>query len=305
MAGVSDMVFRGLCFEHGCDFACSEMISAKGLILSGGKSETVQALFELRPGENTGAQLFGTEPDIMAQAAARLSALGFKYIDINMGCPVRKVTANGEGSALMRTPELAAAIVRAVSQAIALPLTVKMRAGWDENHINAPEFAALMERSGADAICVHGRTREQFYSGTADYGVIREVKRAVSVPVTGNGDVTDGASARRMLDETGCDAIAVGRGAQGDPFIFEKIKCALAGRDYAPPSPSDILRTIELHYARLADWRGESVAVREMRKHIAWYLHGLPGSARIKNELLTAPSRDAVFALLEPYLLNL
>ena len=216
-----------------------------------------------------------------------------------------KITGNGEGSALMRTPNLAAEIVRQTAQAISIPLTVKMRAGWDDDSVNAVELAQMLEASGAAAICVHGRTREQYYSGQADWGVIARVKQAISIPVIGNGDVISPETARQMLDETGCDAIMIGRGAQGDPFLFDRIRAALMGGDVPAPTPHERLEMMRRHSDMLAAWRGEAIAVREMRKHIAWYLHGLRGSAQIRAQLLTLTDPYEVDRRLEEYIESL
>lgn len=306
MAGVTDMAFRLICREMGADFAVSEMISAKGFLLNRKPNENVRALHAFAPWETLGIQLFGSEPELMAEAARRFAARGCAFIDINMGCPMPKITGNGEGSALMRTPHLAGEIVRAVSEAIDIPLTVKMRAGWDEDSINAVELAQICEQSGADALCVHGRTREQYYSGRADWGVIAAVRRAVSIPVIGNGDVRAPEDAARMIEETGCDSVAIGRGAQGNPFVFAQVRAALEGEPVPQaPSPRDVLEALRRHADMLGAWRGQAVAVRELRKHIAWYLHGLPGSARVRAELLQLSDPLEVDARLEEYILSL
>lgn len=302
MAGVTDLPYRLLCHEMGADFAVSEMISAKGFLLNRKPNDSVRALYSVSPNETTGIQLFGSEPELIAQAASDFEKKGCAFIDINMGCPMPKITGNGEGSALMRTPHLAAEIVRQAAEAIDIPLTVKMRAGWDNDSINAVELVQMLEESGASAICVHGRTREQYYSGRADWNIIAQVKCAVSIPVIGNGDVTCPDDARRMLNETGCDAIMIGRGAQGNPFLFGQIHAVLSGGETAPLTPMQRLETMRRHSDMLTAWRGEAVAVREMRKHIAWYLHGLRGSAQMRSELLTLLDPNEVDKKLEKYI---
>lgn len=305
MAGVTDLPYRMLCREMGADFAVSEMISAKGFLLNRKPNDNVRALYAVAPCETVGIQLFGSEPELIAQAAQAFEKRGCAFIDINMGCPMPKITGNGEGSALMRTPNLAAEIVRQTAQAISIPLTVKMRAGWDDDSANAVELAQMLEASGAAAICVHGRTREQYYSGQADWGVIARVKQAISIPVIGNGDVISPETARQMLDETGCDAIMIGRGAKGDPFLFDRIRAALMGGDVPAPTPHERLEMMRRHSDMLAAWRGEAIAVREMRKHIAWYLHGLRGSAQIRAQLLTLTDPYEVDRRLEEYIESL
>lgn len=305
MAGVTDLPYRLLCREMGADFAVSEMISAKGFLLNRKPNDNVRALYAVSPCEMVGIQLFGSEPELIAQAAQAFEKRGCAFIDINMGCPMPKITGNGEGSALMRTPNLAAEIVRQTANAISIPLTVKMRAGWDDDSINAVELAQLLEQSGASAVCVHGRTREQYYSGRADWSIIARVKQALSIPVIGNGDITSPEDARRMLDETGCDAIMIGRGAQGDPFLFGRIRAALAGEEAPLPTLHERLEAMRRHSDMLAAWRGEAVAVREMRKHIAWYLHGLRGSAQVRAELLTLTNPGEVDRRLEEYIESL
>ena len=237
MAGVTDAAMRLLCHESGAAWAVSEMLSAKGWIYSGGKNQATRELLTRLPGEGiAGLQLFGREPELMARAAQELESAGFEFIDLNFGCPAPKITGNGEGSALMREPERIGEIVSAVSKATRLPVTAKIRAGWDETCINAPEVARICESSGAQAIAVHARTRMQQYSGRADWSIIKKVKKSVSVPVLGNGDVRSGADAVNMIAQTGCDGVIVGRAAQGNPWIFAEIRAFLTGEAYAPPA---------------------------------------------------------------------
>ena len=306
MAGVTDPAYRIMCRRRGANLAYSEMVSVAGLAYASNK--TWRLVLPADEERQICVQLFGSKPDQFASAVAAVEErVGdrLSLIDINMACPARKVVTKGEGSALMRTPRLAAEIVRQAAGAIDVPLTVKMRAGWDDTSVNAVELACLAEENGAAAVCVHGRTREQYYAGRANWSVIARVKRAVSIPVMGNGDVTGPEDARRMLEETGCDGIMIGRGAQGDPFIFGRIRAALSGGAQAHPRPREILETIRRHTDMLAAWRGENVAVREMRKHIAWYLHGLRGSAQVRAGLLTQTDPAEIDRRLEDYLLGL
>ena len=303
MAGVTDAAMRLLCGEQGAAWAVSEMLSAKGWVFSKGRNRNANDLLKRLPGEGTaGLQLFGSEPAYMAEAARQLEDRGFDFIDINFGCPAPKITGNGEGSAMMREPEKIGAVVRAVADATKLPVTAKIRSGWDETSVNAVEVARICADSGAQAIAVHARTRAQQYAGQADWRVIRDVKRAVSVPVFGNGDVRGGADALRMLDETGCDAVIVGRAAQGNPWIFAEIKAALKGEPWSPPSPRDRVRMALLHYALEIELYGEKLALLEMRKHIAWYVHGLRGASRFREQINTMPDAAQVMRALEEFM---
>ncbi len=292
MAGVTDACFRPLCFEQGAAFAVSEMVSAKGFLHMNRNDRAVRELLMRGPGEGICAlQLFGHEPDLMAEAADQLQGAGFDFLDVNMGCPTHKIVANGDGSALMKTPAQCGRIVSALVGRVRLPVTVKIRAGWDEDHQNAVEVAKICADAGAAAITVHGRTRTQFYQGRADWGVIRAVREAVpGVPVIGNGDVRSGADALRMIEETGCDAVAVGRAAQGNPWIFREIRAALAGEPFSPPDMAARVRMALRHMDAMVPVRGERGTMLEMRKHVAWYLQGGRGSAQMRgrvNELGT------------------
>ena len=301
MAGVTDLPFRILCKEQGAGLLCMEMVSAKAIYYHNRNTEDLMAI---RPEEcPVSLQLFGSDPDIMAEMAKKIEDRPFAILDINMGCPVPKVVNNGEGSALMKNPKLVEQIVYKVSHAIKKPVTVKIRKGFDDAHLNAVEIAKIAESAGAAAVAVHGRTREQYYSGKADWDCIRAVKEAVRIPVIGNGDVTDALSAKRMLDETGCDGIMIGRGAQGNPWIFREVTEYLDTGVIPPrPDPAQIRRVVERHAALQLAVKGEYTGVREMRKHLAWYTTGLPGSAKYRQminsmetmeELLQ--SLDAVF----------
>ena len=299
MAGVSDAAMRLLCHEQGAAWSVSEMLSAKGWIYSGGKNRNARELLTRLSGEGVAAlQLFGSDPQIMADAAQDLASAGFDFYDINFGCPAPKITGNGEGSALMRDPRQIGRIVRAVADAVDRPVTVKIRAGWDAEHINAVEVAQICEQAGAAAIAVHGRTRMQQYAGRADWSIIREVKRQVSVPVFGNGDVRSGADAMRMLTETGCDAVLVARAAEGNPWLFAEIRAALSGEDYTPPTPRQRVETALRHFELEERLHGERGGMLEMRKHIAWYISGMRGAARFRERINSLESAGEVKAAL-------
>ena len=283
MAGVSDLPFRLLCQKEGAGMTCMEMISAKAVLYN---NKNTESLLAIHPDEEcVSLQLFGSEPAIMAEIAKRIEERPFKILDINMGCPVPKIVNNHEGSALMKNPELVYDIVRAISEAISKPVTVKIRKGFDENHVNAVEVAKAAEAGGAKAIAVHGRTREQYYSGAADWSIIKAVKEAVKVPVIGNGDVKCGADAKRMLEETGCDGVMVGRAAEGNPFIFREITAFMEGREYVAPTLEEIKKTVLLHADMQLEYKGEFIGIREMRKHLSWYLKGFEGASALRKRI--------------------
>lgn len=286
MAGVTDAAMRLLCHEQGAAWSVSEMLSAKGWVFSGGKNRNAIDLLKRLPGEGVaGLQFFGSEPEYIAEAARQLEGAGFQFFDLNFGCPAPKITGNGEGSAMMRQPERIGAVVRALADATKLPVTAKIRSGWDADSINAVEVARICEDSGAQAIAVHARTRAQQYAGKADWQVIRQVVRAVSVPVFGNGDVRSGADAIRMMDETGCAAVIVGRAAEGNPWVFREIAAALRGEQVEPPTPQERVDMAIRHYELEKVLFGEKLAVLQMRKHIAWYVHGLKGASRFRETI--------------------
>ena len=302
MAGVTDAAMRLLCHRQGAAWAVSEMLSAKGWVFSGGKNRAANDLLARLPGEGVvGLQLFGSEPEYIAEAARQLEGRGFQFFDLNFGCPAPKITGNGEGSAMMREPEKIGAVVRALVDATSLPVTAKIRSGWDADSVNAAEVARICEGSGASAIAVHARTREQQYSGRADWSVIRDVKRAVSVPVFGNGDVRSGADALRMMEETGCDDVIVGRAAEGNPWIFREIAAALRGETAPAPTPEERVDMAMRHFELERQLYGEKLAVLQMRKHIAWYVHGMRGASRFRETVNAIESGEAVLDALREF----
>ena len=300
MAGVTDLAFRLLAKEMGCGLVVSEMVSAKGLLYENCRTKE---LIRIDPRERpTAIQLFGSVPDELAEAARRVAASGADIIDFNMGCPTHKIVRNGEGSALLRFPELAERILKAMVAAVDIPVTVKIRAGWDENSINAVEIAKRAEQAGISAIAVHGRTREQFYGGNADWEIIRQVKRAVAIPVIGNGDVRTVHDAERLLLETECDGVMVGRAACGNIWIFRQIAGYLKDKKI-PPSPSFAERgtTMLRHLDMLMELKGEHIAIREMRRHAVCYVKGFPKSAELRTRFNQALKREDFRQILDEY----
>ena len=290
MAGVTDAAFRTICREQGAALNCTEMVSAKALCYDDRKT---RELLYIPEGEHpVAAQIFGHEPDVMAEGARRaLEISGADLIDINMGCPVGKIVKSGDGSALMQTPELAAQIIKAVALAVPVPVTVKFRKGWDGGSVNAVDFAKRCQDAGASAIAVHGRTRVQMYAGKADWDIIREVKRAVSIPVIANGDVMEGGDAEHILRYTGADGAMIGRGCFGDPWLFARANAAIRGEPEPPLPPLSVRMDTALRYVRLAAaQKGERVACIEARGQLSWYLHGVPHSAYWKQELVKVSS---------------
>ena len=296
MAGVSDKPYRVICSELGAGLVCMEMVSAKGILY---KNRNTTKLLETDPAEHpVSLQLFGSDPEIMAKVAADIEHLPFDILDINMGCPVPKIVNNGEGSALMKDPILAGRIIEAVSKAISKPLTVKIRKGFDDEHVNAVEMAHVAEECGAAAVAVHGRTRQQFYSGRADWDIIAQVKARVSIPVIGNGDITSREDAQRMFEQTGCDGIMIGRAARGNPWIFGQITGEIPG---VRPKVSEVADMMLRHARAEIEDKGEYTGIREMRKHASWYLAGYPDSASMRRDVNAVESYGELEELLGRY----
>ena len=298
MAGVTDLPFRVLCREMGCGMTCTEMVSAKAIYYH---NKNTGPLMEIDPGEHpTAVQLFGSEPELLGQMTEAVAQGPCDVVDFNMGCPVPKVVNNHEGSALMREPRLAEEILRQMVKHSSKPVTVKIRKGFNDREVNAVEVAKRAEAAGVSAIAVHGRTREQFYSGKADWDIIRQVKEAVKIPVIGNGDVFSAADALRLFEETGCDGIMVARGAQGNPWIFREIKAALSGEEIpSRPSGKEVLDMILRHLNSQVACKGEYLSLREMRKHIAWYTSGFPGSSSLRGKINQASTMEELIFLLK------
>ena len=297
MAGVTDLPFRLLCKEQGAGLLCMEMISAKALQY---KNRNTKALLQIDPREYpVSLQLFGADPDIISEQAKAIEELPFQILDINMGCPVPKVVKNGEGSALMKNPRLVYDVVYKTVRAISKPVTVKIRKGFDEEHVNAVEIAKIIEEAGGAAVAVHGRTREQYYSGKADWDIIRQVKEAVSIPVIGNGDVTGSLAAEQLLEETGCEGVMIGRGCQGNPWIFRELnEYEETGKVPHRPSKKEIKEMMLRHAQLQIELKGDYLGIREMRKHVAWYTKGMEGSAKLRDEINRVESYEELEKLL-------
>ena len=298
MAGVTDLPFRLLCKEQGAGLLCMEMVSAKAIYFNNKNTEELLNIDDREP--PVSLQLFGSDPDIISEMAKKIENRPFSILDINMGCPVPKVAGNGEGSALMKNPKLVEEIVSKTAKAIKKPVTVKIRKGFDDEHINAVEIARIAESAGAAAVAVHGRTREQYYSGKADWDIIRQVKEAVKIPVIGNGDVTSPEAARQLVEMTGCDGIMIGRGAQGNPWIFRQILHWMeTGEEEPKPDLEEVKAMILRHAKMLVEYKGAYTGIREMRKHVAWYTAGYPNSAKLRARVNEIESLEALEHLIQ------
>lgn len=284
MAGVTDLPFRVLCARQGAGLVCMEMVSAKGIYY---RNKNTAAMLRTDEREHpVSLQFFGSDPDIMAEMAKKVEELPFEILDINMGCPVPKVVSNGEGSALMKNPALAGKIIEKIASAVQKPVTVKIRKGVDDGHVNAVEMAHIAQESGAAAVAVHGRTREQYYSGRADWDIIRQVKQAVTIPVIGNGDLCSGQDVVRMKEQTGCDGFMIARGAQGNPWIFSQILHYLeTGEQQEMPTARQVADMVLLHTRMMLEYKGTYTGIREMRKHAAWYTAGFKHAAKLRRKL--------------------
>ena len=300
MAGVTDLPFRLLCKEQGAGLLCMEMVSAKAILY---KNRNTQALLTIDPRENpVSLQLFGSDPDIIAEIAHQIEDRPFDILDLNMGCPVPKIVNNGEGSALMKNPKLAGEIIEKTVKAIKKPVTVKIRKGFDDEHVNAVEMAKIAEASGAAAVAVHGRTREQFYSGKADWDIIRQVKEAVKIPGIGNGDLLTAEDVIAMEEQTGCDGVMIGRASRGNPWIFRQVSEYLEnGKIIEPPTIAEVKKMMLRHARLQLQYRGEYTGIREMRKHVAWYTAGFPHSAKLRKRVNEVESMEDLDELLQSW----
>ena len=301
MAGISDMAFRLICKEFGCGLVYTEMISAKGLHY---KNDNTYKLMQIHQDEKPIAmQIFGNSPEIMAESAVQMKEAGADIIDINMGCPTPKIVNNGDGCALMKDVDLAGKIIESVVKAVTIPVTIKIRKGWDDESINAVDLAQIAEEKGAKAVTIHGRTRQQFYSGKADWDIIKKVKNAINIPVIGNGDIFVPETAKKIFKDTNCDGIMVGRGAHGNPWIFKRISTYLSTGEMLPkPIIEERINMVIRHMNKMIELKGEYNGIKEMRKHIIWYLKGLPNVNKIKRQIFSLDDKAEITKLLKDYL---
>lgn len=298
MAGITDKAMRTLVKPFSPGLMYTEMVSGKALSYNNKKTENMLRISAWE--KPVAVQLFGHEPKILSEIAYKAEDAGADIIDINMGCPAPKIVNNGDGSAIMKTPALAGEIIKAVAKSVSVPVTVKIRKGWDEESVNAVEVAKIAEDAGASLITVHGRTRKQFYSGKADLEIIKKVKDAVSIPVVGNGDITDGKSAQNMLDITGCDGIMIGRASQGNPWIFREIREYLEnGKIIPPPEISERCEMMRKHIELICEFKGERIGIPEARKHMAWYIKGIRGGARVREEIFKAKTKEEMLEIIK------
>ena len=302
MCGITDHIFRTLCYEQGCDLAYTEMISAMGYLCAPGQRATKELMIRGEREPKLVVQLFGRDPDIVAEAAGRMCLLHqYDGIDINMGCPAKKIAPSGEGCGLMRTPDTAFRMMKKTVESCDIPVSVKMRTGYDSDHINAVEFAQMAEEAGIASITIHGRTREQQYSGESDWNIIAQVKKSVRIPVCGNGDIFDARTALRKQRESHTDGVMIGRGAMGNPWIFREIRELSAGRIPKPVSADEKREMIVRHYRAMLESRPERIAVREMRKHIGWYIRGMKGAAQFRTEINRCADAREAFHLIDRF----
>lgn len=301
MAGVTDTVYRKLCQDQGCEVTYTEMVSAKAVFYNNKKTETLLTIGEEE--FNVGVQLFGRDPKLLGEIAKRIDNDQIGSFDVNMGCPVPKVVNNGEGSALMKEPKLIGEIVTSLVKAVNKPITIKIRSGFDETNLNAPEICKIAESCGVTHVAIHGRTREQFYSGKANWDIIKEAKDGVSIPIIGNGDVDSGERLLKILDYTKCDGVMIGRAAMGNPWIFRELVDTLEGKSYERPDIDEVIDTMLLHGRLLIEHKGEYIAMREMRKQVSWYTRGLKNATRLRNDINLVEKYEDLTNLIQKFLL--
>ncbi len=301
MAGVTDMVYRQLCQEQGCEVTYTEMVSAKAIYYNNKKTSTLLAIDDAE--FNVGVQLFGREPELMAEMIKKIDNDKITSYDVNMGCPVPKIVNNGEGSALMKEPLLIGKIVEALVRVTNKPISIKIRSGFNDESLNAVEVAHIAQESGATHVAIHGRTREQYYSGKANWDIIKTVKEAVTIPIIGNGDVECGEDIQKIIKYTNCDGVMIGRGAMGNPWIFKELIYALEGKEYTRPTTKEIVDTIYRHGNMLVDHKGEYIAMREMRKHVSWYTRGLTNATRLRNDINRVETIEDLTVLINQFLI--